>query len=152
MKKILITLVLLLTIVITTYAQSSKVVYSNALTHFFLTCVDNDTARVYIVSETSVPAKNAWRISDQYETQVLKVFPESDIEKFLKETLAFAENAKLDDEVKILGITVSYKKIYGISCIQFTNPRTNVQFNCNKRTIRKAIEALDEYIKTVSDK
>lgn len=147
MKKLILTFFLMIAVVVFSMAQSSKIVYSNAMTHFYLTCYANDTAKSYVISETSVPLKNVWRLTDREETQVLKTFSEEDVKSFLNQTLEFAEKEQLNTQTTIQGITVSYKKIYGIKCIQFTNPVTKVQFNCNKKTIIKAIEALTAYSK-----
>lgn len=146
MKKISLLFFLVLLSVSFAVAQSSKVVYSNALTHFYLTCYANDSTKTYVISETSVPLKNVWRLTDREETQVLGHFSEEDVITFLTQTLQFAENANLNDETELFHIKVAYKKIYGIKCIQFTNPITKVQFNCNKKTIQKAIAAMNDYI------
>lgn len=59
LKKTIFTLVALMLYVFTANAQSSKIVYSNAMTHFYVTLyANNEDSITYTISETSVPMKN----------------------------------------------------------------------------------------------
>ncbi len=144
MKKIVFALILLLSTNLI-LSQSSKVIYSNSLTHFYLTCYTSDTSRVFTISETSTPLKNVWRFSDRMETQVLETFTYEEITSFLSDVLNFAEQANLNDKKDFFkNIEVAYIKVAGIKVINLRNTRSGASFNVNKKTIVKALETLSK--------
>lgn len=146
MKKIIIILLLLLTNVVSLQAQSSKILYSNALTHFYLTVYVNGDSTRFAISETSVPMKNMWRLSDQWETQVLYTFNETELSQFLSEVKDWMELAKIGDGFDWNNIiNVSMQRISGFKCIVLCNKKSTVKFNTNKKSILGAIGGLHEF-------
>lgn len=109
-------------------AQSSKVVYSNAMTHFYITCYANDSIRLYAISETSTPVCNIWRLTDRDETQVLETFTQDEIRLFLSEVSDFEKTAKIGDSKEIDNILIEIKRIAGIRCIVLSNKITKEVF------------------------
>ena len=60
--------------------NTSKVIYSNALTHCYVTAVAiNDTTILYDVSEKS--ERKIWRITDRSETQNMGLMSKDDVTK-----------------------------------------------------------------------
>lgn len=132
-------------IAVAALCQSSKVVYSNASTHFYLTCIVYDTAHVYTISESSVPAKNVWRMSDRTETQVLRTFTPLECRDFLELLEDFARRAVLDDYADYKEIEIDKLRDLVVPYIQLRNKNSGVQFNVNKKTAIKALESFREY-------
>lgn len=141
MKKTFVTLCLLICVFLTINAQSSKIIYSNPMTHFFVTIyADENDSITYAISETSVPSKNVWRFSDRIETQVLYTFSKEKIIDFLTQAKN-NENEFIWNNV----IKVQRKKIWGIKCIVMENIKTHAAFNTNMKSITSALEVIQKY-------
>lgn len=141
MKKTFVTLCLLICTFLTINAQSSKIIYSNPMTHFFVTIyADENDSITYAISETSVPSKNVWRFSDRIETQVLYTFSKEKIIDFLTQAKN-NENEFIWNNV----IKVQRKKIWGIKCIVMENIKTHAAFNTNMKSITSALETIQKY-------
>lgn len=141
MKKTFVTLCLLICAFLTINAQSSKIIYSNPMTHFFVTIyADNNDSITYAISETSTPMKNVWRFSDRMETQVLYTFSKDKIIDFLTQAKD-NENEFVWNNV----IKVQRKKIWGIKCIVMENIKTHAKFNTNIKSITSALEIIQKY-------
>jgi hypothetical protein len=138
LKKTIFTLVALMSYVITANAQSSKIVYSNAMTHFYVTLyANNEDSITYTISETSIPMKNIWRLSDREETQVLYTFSKQQIIDFLTQVKENETEFVWSNIIKI-----QRKKVWGIKCISMENIKTHAAFNTNSKSVTKALETI----------
>lgn len=138
LKKTIFTLVALMSYVITANAQSSKMVYSNAMTHFYVTLyANNEDSITYTISETSVPMKNIWRLSDREETQILYTFSKQQIIDFLSQVKENETEFIWNNIIKI-----QRKKVWGIKCISMENIKTHAAFNTNSKSVAKALETI----------
>lgn len=137
-RKTILTLVALVVYVFTANAQSSKIIYSNAMTHFYVTLYDNNEDSItYTISETSVQMKNIWRLSDREETQVLYTFSKQQIIDFLSQVK--------ENETEFIWnsiIKIQRKKVWGIKCISMENIKTHAAFNTNSKSVAKALETI----------
>ena len=145
MKKIILLNLMLFVFICSNAQQSSKVVYSNAMTHFYITCYTNDTSKVYAISETSVPLDNIWRFTDREETQVLRTFNSEKIRYFLSEVSEFEKTAKIGDVIECMDILIEVKRVMGIKCIVLTNTKSKVKFNTNRKSINEGLTAVIKY-------
>lgn len=137
-RKTILTLVALVVYVFTANAQSSKIIYSNAMTHFYVTLYDNNEDSItYTISETSVPMKNIWRLSDREETQVLYTFSKQQIIDFLSQVKENETEFIWNNIIKI-----QRKKVWGIKCISMENIKTHAAFNTNSKSVAKALETI----------
>lgn len=137
-RKTILTLVVLVVYVFTANAQSSKIIYSNAMTHFYVTLYDNNEDSItYTISETSVPMKNIWRLSDREETQVLYTFSKQQIIDFLSQVKENETEFIWNNIIKI-----QRKKVWGIKCISMENIKTHAAFNTNSKSVAKALETI----------
>ncbi len=138
LMKTILTLTALMSYVITANAQSSKIVYSNAMTHFYVTLyANNEDSITYTISETSVPMKNIWRLSDREETSVLYTFSKQQIIDFLSQVKENETEFIWNNIIKI-----QRKKVWGIKCISMENIKTHAAFNTNSKSVTKALETV----------
>ena len=144
MKKFILTF-LICFISIFSYSQvtASKIIYSNALTHCYVTAIAiNDSTIMYQISEKS--DRKIWRLTDREEAQSLGLFDKETVINIFKQAINLYEINQLNTEVNInTNISIKFIKIYGIKCVQLTNNLVNSQFNINKKTAIKALEAIN---------
>ena len=131
MKKSLFVLVVCLISCISASAQS-KIIYSNPITHCYITeFLVNDNV-LYQISETS--DRKIWRFADREETQVLGLFTKKEVLTIFNSVISLYAEKKLNKTIEINDVVLTYKKIYGIKCVNFTHKKIGVNFNINKKT------------------
>lgn len=143
MKKILLTLIIVF-ISIFCYSQNSfKIIYSNPITHCYVTAVSiNDSVVYYSISETS--ERRVFRITDRSETQQLGLFDKETTLKIFKNTVFLFDIDCVGQTIEIdKNVILSYVRIFGINCVKFENRLTGVDFNINKKTAEDIIKILD---------
>lgn len=145
MKKILSLLIFSFFSIVMFSQNASKVIYSNALTHCYVTAVTiNDTTILYDVSEKS--ERKIWRITDRSETQNMGLMSKDDVTKLFETTIDIFDNQKVGYTTEISkNVTLSFVKIWGIKCVKIENTLIGVSFNINKKTAQGALKAINQF-------
>ena len=136
MKKIVFALFACLVLCISANAQS-KIIYSNPITHCYITEFLVNDKVMYQISETS--ERKIWRFIDREETQVLGLFSKKEILTIFNAVVSLYADKKLDKTIQIGDVVLTYKRIYGVKCVNFTHKRIGVSFNINKKTANDII-------------
>ncbi len=144
MKKIVFLIFSLFNLVAFSQTNASKVIYSNALTHCYVTAVAvDDSTVVYDVSEKS--DRKIWRLTDREEIQSLGLLDKDTAIKLFESALELFELKELGKIIEINdNLSVSYVRIAGIKCVQIKNNIVNSSFNINKKTAIGALNAIKE--------
>lgn len=137
MKKIAFLIVVCLSFVLNVNAQS-KIIYSNPMTHCYITAFVVDDSVMYQVSETS--DRKVWRFTDRTETQVLGLFDAETILKIFESANTLFENKELNKTIQINDVILTYKRVLGVKCVNFKHSLIGVDFNINQKTAKDIID------------
>lgn len=144
MKRISLMLLLVVAAISLKAQTASKVIYSNALTHCYVTAIAiNDSTVNYCISEKS--ERNIWRFTDREETQSLGLFDKETTIAIFRTAIQLYDDDELEKDIEVCkNVHLVFVKIMGIKCAQLNNSLVGTSFNINRKTAEDVLMILAE--------